>query len=143
MRSSGLAAETGVDRENTNFIEPGVILNADGTTRPNDVPVKSMQDYWNHVSKTQNTEGCVFDASYVKLRELTFSYALPRQWFTNFFIKSLDLGFEGRNLWLIKSHVPHIDPESNFFGIGEIGEGVEFNSIPATRSFGFNIKLTL
>ena len=143
LRSSGLAAETGVDRENTNFIEPGVILNADGTTRPNDVPVKSMQDYWNHVSKTQNTEGCVFDASYVKLRELTFSYALPRQWFTNFFIKSLDLGFEGRNLWLIKSHVPHIDPESNFFGIGEIGEGVEFNSIPATRSFGFNIKLTL
>lgn len=95
------------------------------------------------MAKTSNTEGCVFDASYVKLRELTFSYSLPRKWFKDFFIKSLDLGFEGRNLWLIKSHVPHIDPEANFFGTAEIGEGVEFNSIPATRSFGFNLKLTL
>ena len=142
LRSLGLSAETAVGREDQ-YIESGVIMNADGTSRPNDVPVKNMQDYWSHMAKTSNTEGCVFDASYVKLRELTFSYSLPRKWFKDFFIKSLDLGFEGRNLWLIKSHVPHIDPEANFFGTAEIGEGVEFNSIPATRSFGFNLKLTL
>lgn len=142
LRSSGLAAETAIGRE-SEFIEPGVIINSDGTSRVNDVPVKSMQDYWMHVAKTANTEGGIFDGSYVKLRELTFSYSLPRKWFANFLVKSVDLGFEGRNLWIIKSHVPHIDPEANFFGAEEIGEAVEFYSIPTTRSFGFNIKLTL
>lgn len=57
--------------------------------------------------------------------------------------KSNDLGFEARNLWIIKDHVPHIDPEANFFGPSQIGGGVEFNSIPSTRSFGFNLRLTL
>lgn len=143
LRYNGLAAETAVGRENTNFIEAGVIQNADGTYRPNDVPVKNMQDYWQHISKSGNNEGGVFDASYVKLRELNFSYSFPRKWFERFWVKSLDLGFEARNLWIIKDHVPHIDPEANFFGPSQIGGGVEFYSIPSTRSLGFNIRMTL
>jgi len=143
LLSKGLAKETAVNRDAERFVDKGVILNADGSYRENDVPVKNMQEYWQHIGKTSNSEGSIFDASYVKLRELTFSYALPRKWFTDFYVKSIDLGFEGRNLWLIKSHVPHIDPESNFFGAGSIGEAVEFQSVPATRSLGFNIRLTL
>ena len=138
-----IAAETAAHREDASFIEPGVILQSDGTYRANDVPVKSMQDYWGHVAKSSNNEGNIFDASYVKLRELNFSYSFPRKWFRSFFVKSLDLGFEARNLWIIKDHVPHIDPEANFFGPAQIGGGVEFNSIPTTRSYGFNIRLTL
>lgn len=71
----GLAAETAAHREDASFIEPGVILQSDGTYRANDVPVKSMQDYWGHVAKSSNNEGNIFDASYVKLRELNFSYS--------------------------------------------------------------------
>ena len=44
LRSLGLSAETAVGREDQ-YIESGVIMNADGTSRPNDVPVKNMQDY--------------------------------------------------------------------------------------------------
>ena len=124
-------------------IEPGVILQDDGTYRPNDVPVKSMQDYWQHISNSSNNEGNIYNASFVKLREVQLSYSFPRKWFKSFFVKSLDLGFEARNLWIIKDHVPHIDPEANFFGPSQIGGGVEFNSIPSTRSFGFNLRLTL
>ena len=80
--------------KDASFIEPGVILQSDGTYRANDVPVKSMQDYWGHVAKSSNNEGNIFDASYVKLRELNFSYSFPRKWFRSFFVKSLDLGFE-------------------------------------------------
>lgn len=76
-----------------------------------------MQDYWGHVAKSSNNEGNIFDASYVKLRELNFSYSFPRKWFRSFFVKSLDLGFEARNLWIIKDHVPHIDPEANFLDL--------------------------
>ena len=66
----------------------------------------------------------------------------PQRWFKNCFIGSLALGVEGRNLWLMKSNVPHIDPETNIFGPSAVGSGVEYSAIPTTRSWGFNIKLT-
>ena len=65
LRSSGLAAETIAHREDASFIEPGVILQDDGTYRPNDVPVKSMQDYWQHISNSSNNEGNIYNASFV------------------------------------------------------------------------------
>lgn len=142
LRTAGLAAETAVDREKE-FIEPGLIVNEDETLTINYKPVKDMETYWGHISSSKNAEGSIFDASYVKLRELSFSYQFPKKWFNKeYFIQSLHLGVEGRNLWLIKSHVPHIDPEVNAFGPGSLGEGVEFYNVPSTRSFGVNIKLT-
>ena len=142
LRSSGLVTETLTHRGET-FIDPGVIIDKNGNSRPNDVPVKDMETYWGHVSKTSNAEGSIFDASYVKLRELTLSYTFPRQWFNKAFVKSLQIGFEARNLWTIKSHVPHIDPEVNLYGPASLGEGVEYYNIPSTRSFGFNLKLSI
>ncbi|MCK5684656.1 hypothetical protein KAJ27_11060, partial [bacterium] len=88
------------------------------------------------------TEGNVFDASYIKLREVRLSYDLPKQLLNNTFINGFRIGVEARNLWIIKDYVPHVDPELNFFGPAEVGEGVEFNSIPSVRSYGLNLMLT-
>lgn len=142
LRSSGLARETSAHREET-FIDPGVIIDENGNSRPNDIPVKDMETYWGHIGSTKNAEGSVFDASYVKLREATLSYSFPRKWFSKAFVKSLQIGFEGRNLWIMKSHTPHIDPEVNLYGPGSIGEGFEYHNIPSSRSFGFNVKLSI
>ena len=142
LRSAGLVKETLAHRGET-FIEPGVIIGDDGSSRPNDMPVKDMETYWGHIGNSTNAEGSIFDASYAKLRELTFSYQLPERWFSNVFIRSLQIGFEGRNLWLIRSHVPHIDPEVNLYGPSSIGEGLEYYNLPSTRSFGFNIRLSI
>ena len=141
LRSSGVAIETGGDRSQP-FIDEGVIKQGNAYV-PNTTPVKSMQDYWSNQAKTDNTEGNIFDASFVKLREMRVGYALPKSMLKNTSaIKGIELGLEGRNLWLIKSHVPHVDPELNFFGAGSVGEGVEFNSVPSTRSFGLNVRLS-
>lgn len=142
LRSSGLVTETLAHRGET-FIEPGVIVGEDGSSRPNDVAVKDMETYWSHIGETTNAEGSLFDASYAKLREATLSYQFPKRWFSKTLIKSLQVGFEGRNLWLIKSHVPHIDPEVNMYSPASQGEGVEYYNIPSTRSFGFNIRLSI
>jgi hypothetical protein len=101
-----------------------------------------MQDFWGQFGSNQAaTEAAIFDASYVKLREVALNYTLPTSWFKGQkLIKGLSLGFEGRNLWLIDSKVPHIDPEVNLFGTGSVGEGVEFYNMPSTRSFGFNLR---
>lgn len=85
----------------------------------------------------------MFDASFVKLREVSFTWAVPAKWLERKAIKALAFGFEARNLWLIKSYVPHVDPESSYFGTGSAGDGVEFNSFPTTKSYGINLKLTL
>lgn len=142
LRTLGLAEETAVNREGR-FVDKGVIVGADGKSTPNTIPVQSMQDFWTQFAATGNTEGNVFDASFVKLREIRFSYALPGKLLGNQkTVKGIELGLEARNVWIIKSHVPHIDPELNFFGASSsvVGEGVEFNSVPSTRSWGVNLR---
>ncbi len=138
LRSSGTGKET-LDR--TPFVQPGVIRNADGTTRPNDVKVASVQQYWGNLDSSISPENNIFDGSYTKLRELQFSYKLPDRWATAFRSRDAVLSVEGRNLWLISSHVPHIDPEANIHGTGLIGEGIERNNLPSTRSIGFSLRL--
>ena len=137
LRTSGQAKETLLN-DRMPIIDQGVVQQADGTYIPNTTLIKPY-DYWQNY-KVGNTEANIFDASYVKLRELTLNYNLPGKWFDKCFIKKVSVGIEGRNLWIIKSHVPHIDPEMSFFSPGEVGSSVEFASIPTTRSFGFNLK---
>ncbi|POY35630.1 SusC/RagA family TonB-linked outer membrane protein [Solitalea longa] len=142
LRTSGLAKETLANRGNI-FIDKGVVLQ--GTEYvPNTVPVQSMQDFWGQFSTT-NTEANIFDASYVKLREVKFSYKIPSSILGKSakFMKELEIGVEGRNLWIISDHVPHVDPEVNFFGPGSAADGIEFNSAPSTRSFGFNLRVKI
>lgn len=142
LRTSGLVKETLLNRDKI-FIDQGVILDASsGKYVPNNVPVQSMQDYWSQFgSNAAATEASIFDASYVKLREVALSYTLPTKWLgSQKFIKGLSIGFEGRNLWLIDAKVPHIDPEVNLFGTSSVGEGVEFYNMPSTKSLGFNLR---
>ncbi|MND42276.1 TonB-dependent Receptor Plug Domain protein [compost metagenome] len=142
LRTLGLAKETLANRGSI-FIDKGVVKQGNEYV-PNTVPVQSMQDFWGQFS-TSNTEANIFDASYVKLREIKLSYKVPARFLdkTAKFIKGLDIGVEGRNLWIINDHVPHVDPEVNFFGPGSLADGVEFNSAPSTRSFGFNLRVKI
>ena len=141
LRTSGLAKETLLNRGNI-FIDKGVVASG-STFIANTTPVTSMQDYWSQYTTT-NTEANIFDASYVKLREVRLSYQLPAKFLLKSkFIKSAEFGIEGRNLWIISDNVPHIDPEANFFGTESVAEGVEFNSVPSTRTLGFNIRFRI
>src|SRR5690606_18158884 len=75
LRTSGLAVETGGDRTTT-IIDEGLVDKGAGLVE-NDVPVKSHQEFWQQNYKVANSEANVFDASYIKLREVTLSYTLP------------------------------------------------------------------
>jgi hypothetical protein len=142
LRGDGRTTETTLNRGRI-FIDDGVLANSDGTFRPNDVPVQSMQQFWTHYSNSSNTEGQIFDASYIKLREIRLSYTFPGSIVERTPFSSINFGLEGRNLVLIKSEVPHIDPELNFFGTVLTGSGVEWKSAPSSRSYGINLRLTL
>ena len=85
------------------------------------------------------------DRSFVKLRELSLSYHVPRKIFKGTPISSADVAAIGRNLflWTPKSNT-FVDPESTTFG-DERGLGAdygEYGVTPTTRSLGFSVRLT-
>ena len=84
----------------------------------------------------------VYDASFIKLRELQLSYQLPSRLFRGTPIRLATVSLVGRNLWLIHSDVPNIDPESSFRNDSQ-GIGLEHSGVPQTRSIGFNFNLRL
>ncbi|MTI41642.1 SusC/RagA family TonB-linked outer membrane protein [Fulvivirga lutimaris] len=142
LQTGGLTEETLQNREGTFIDATGVIANPDGTIRENDVPLRNAQDFWTSINDNSVAEPFIYDASFVKLREISISYSFPTAMLSNSFINGLQVGVEGRNLALLYSKVPHIDPESNLFGSGADGFGVERASVPSTRSLGFNVRLT-
>jgi len=141
LQVGGLVEETLLNRGGTFIDLEGVIDNGDGTVRDNDVPLASAADFWQALDDNSVAEAFIFDASFVKLREVAISYQLPTRLFKNSFVRGLSVGLEGRNLALLYSKVPHIDPEANLFGSGAAGGfGVERASVPSTRSFGINLR---
>jgi len=141
VRGAGQAIETAAN-DRTPFIDPGVIRNTDGTFRPNDKAVASVQQYWGQLDNSVSPESNTFDASYSKLREVRLAYNIPKSLINKTPFGSIAVGLEGRNLWIISSNVPHIDPESNVLGTGLIGEGLERGSVPSSRTLGANLRFT-
>ena len=139
--NNGTAIETLRNREGTFIDVAGVLENADGTFRDNDIPARSARDFWTNLDEQSNAETSIFDASYAKLREVALTYTFPQTMFENSFLESLSIGVEGRNLAILYSEVPHIDPEASLGGSGAESFGIERQGIPPTRTVGFNVRL--
>jgi len=81
----------------------------------------------------------VYDASYLKLRELTISYDLPKSLISKLYLSNASIGFVGSNLWIISKNLPHADPEASQSS-GNI-QGWQSGVMPATRNLGFTLNL--
>jgi len=93
-------------------------------------------------SPTKPNSQFVYDASYIKLREVVFSYNLPSSlWGKAAFIKGMELSVIGRNLWLIHKNLPYADPEENLSSGNS--QGYQSGAYPTTRSLGVNLKVKL
>ena len=55
------------------------------------------------------------------------------------FIRGVSVGVVGRNLWIIKKHVDHFDPEV-ILTSGN-AQGIEQGAYPTVRTVGVNLKL--
>jgi TonB-linked SusC/RagA family outer membrane protein len=81
----------------------------------------------------------VYDASYIKLREVNLTYRIPGKIIQKTFIKDAAVSFIGSNLWIIDKNLPYADPESGL-GAGNL-QGYSTGSLPSTRDFTFSVKL--
>ena len=135
---AGVLAETTQGRE-TGIIGAGVMSDGNGGYVPNNV-VTSANAYF-HTAYSQNVgSSSVYDASFVKWRELSLSYSLPNKLLKNTGINQVSLGVTVRNLAILYKEVPHIDPESAFStNTGQ--QGLEYAQNPSTRSIGVNMNV--
>ena len=102
------------------------------TGQPNTTEV-SKQEYWQTVYNNI-TEEAIYDRSFLKLRDVTVNYSLPRIGNLNISVFAF-----ARNI-LIWSKMPHFDPESSQ-GSGNMSGYFERFSVPNTKSFGAGFKI--
>jgi TonB-linked SusC/RagA family outer membrane protein len=93
--------------------------------------------YWGNA--TQNpAQMRVYDAGYVKLREVALTYTLPSTILPDVFRKA-SLSLVGNNLWIIDKSLPYADPES---GLGaQNGQGYSSGAYPTLRTYGFRVDI--
>ncbi|MEZ4987552.1 MAG: TonB-dependent receptor [Saprospiraceae bacterium] len=97
-------------------------------------------NYYGNGFNRDNIEASTFDATYVKLRELSFGYEFPTQAIERLGLSKLRLSIVGRNL-LLFSKVPTIDPETYSIRNGIFVNGFESTQLPSTRSLGFSLSV--
>lgn len=119
------------------IILPGV--KEDGT--PNDIRVdaSTYANPWGY-ARAANSEH-IYDASFVKLRNLTLSYDLPEKLIRNTFIEKFTISLIGRNLWIIHKNVPYSDPEAGL-SAGNI-RGYQSGAHPSIREIGASLRIQL
>lgn len=144
LRYTGQVAETetlfGYTREEEFVIPNSVVENEDGSFSPNTTPT-TIADYYHHGLFVESGAG-TFDASYIKLREMSLSYTLPMKWAQKVRLEGVRVGVTGRNLALWGTNIPHIDPEVNMGATTNNNHGVEYANSPTTRNITFNLKLS-
>lgn len=87
-------------------------------------------------------EGVMYDASFIKLRELQLGYTIPDKVWGKLPFRGVSVSLVGRNL-MLWDRVPHIDPENMSYTGGTALPGIENMSMPSTRSYGFNLRVKL
>lgn len=123
--------------------EDGTIINdEDVSGQANETYVDPYQ-YYKKVSKWTEEihEPFVYDASFVKLREVSLTYQLPDNILKKLKLKGASVGVYGKNLWLIYSKIPNMDPETMLTNGN--GQGYELYSYPNTRSIGFSLNVNI
>ncbi len=105
----------------------------------NQTPV-DPQKYWAYFQSAGTPEPFIYDASFIKLRELTLSYSLNKKWLARTPLTGVSLSVYGRNLWTLYSNLPNIDPESSYNNGN--GQGFEYGSLPSRRAWGFSVRLS-
>jgi len=85
-------------------------------------------------------EKWMYDASFVKLREVSIGYTIPKKALGNLPVESLNFSIIGRNLWLIHSNVDGFDPSEILPGSNNIAFE-ERGGLPGIRSVGARLTV--
>ena len=141
LQRSGIAEVTAPGGKREDIVVPGVVKQADGTYAPNQTPV-SLQQYYQALGtgRAGISEAYVYDATNIRLRNVSLTYSFPSSMLKKTPIQRLKLGVSVNNVWMIKSNLDGIDPES-VYATSTNATGMENASAPTSRTYLFNVTL--
>lgn len=131
--------ELGNPVRNSNATGGGIILpgvKADGTPNTVRAAANTYANPWGYARAAQSQH--VYDASFVKLREVSLSYVFPKDLINKLSIENLSFSLIGRNLWIIHKNTPYSDPEAGL-GSGNV-QGYQSGAYPAVKEIGASLK---
>ncbi len=144
LQESGNAAVTVVDGEREDILVDGVVDDGSGNFTTNTVAV-SPENYWTAITGRSGnlgiSEANIYDATNIRLRNVNLSYSLPSKWLEKIEIQKMTLGISANNVWMIKSHLNGVDPES-VYATSTNATGFESLSSPTTRSIILNVSVS-
>jgi len=108
---------------------------SDGTANTTYAHVGDYNNYagWKNAPNAMH----VYDATYIKLRQLSIAYSLPKSMFSGKGFQGIDIGIMARNLAILYKKSPHTDPEAGL-SAGNI-QGYQSGAYPAVRELGLNV----
>ncbi len=127
LDSYGVSEASAIARDNGGYMLPN-----QGLVDP--------KTYYSLVGDGEHHAYYTYDATNIRLQQLTLSYTMPSKWFKDY-IRGLSLTFAGNNLWMIYNKAPHdpeLTPTTGTYGIGN-----DYFMQPSLRSFSFGIKLDI
>ena len=134
----GLITET--DNRLNTYILPGVNQT---TGQPNDVQINNSTYYFSNLLFGP-AEAKIYDASVLRLQEVSLGYSLPKKFLEKTPFGSLTFTVQGFNLWYDAYNTPkgaNFDPNVAGVGVGN-GRGFDFLNGPSTRRYGMSVKMT-
>lgn len=126
-----------INGEQTRVYQDGIIVNGVTESGEKNNTVVSAENYYHRLYSI--AEANVFSASYVKLREVSFTYQLPVSLARKLSLQDISVALTARNLWIIHKDAPNIDPEVAITSGN--AQGVEAYSLPTTRQIGLNLTV--
>lgn len=121
--------------------EDGIIgkgVSEDGKGNDVLVPPTSLSSYYNRLTTIHET--FIYDASFIKFRELALSWNIPKKIINTPVISNASVSLVARNLFYLMKKVDNVSPESSVSSSNV--QGLENSGYPETRTIGFNLNLT-
>ncbi|MBE9488957.1 MAG: SusC/RagA family TonB-linked outer membrane protein [Bacteroidetes bacterium] len=135
----GLHKNTLEGRENG--LEVSGIDDATGQPFTMTVDPENIRTYWGNIGAENSgiAEEFIYSTDFIKFRELSLSYNIPKDILKNIFLSDVRLSVIARNLFYISKDIENVDPEAALNNLNS--QGIERFGIPATRSLGFSVNI--
>jgi len=109
----------------------------------NDIEVIKGQDWYysgQGSAQSGNYSSYIEDAGWIRLREIALNYSFGKKILGRGFVKSLNVYFAGKNLWL-RTEYSGIDPETSLHGNSNL-QGIDLYNMPGTKSYTIGLRVT-
>lgn len=134
------AAQAGTSARTLEGRDGGIVVDGVNEAGQQNTVSTSAEQYWSSIAGPNGiAEEFIYKGTYVKMRELSLGWNLPRIWFANTPIQSVKFSLVGRDLFYFYKDTP-VNPEGAF-SRSDYAQAFELGTMPPTRTFGFSLNV--